>query len=273
MESNIELEISQLNAELLRLKSEIVSFENTRKSEVQMLKERVTDAGSLLGSKNFISQIEGRRYPKWYSVEIPFSYGDSDPRTSSAEITTRPFVCTQMSSLYFITDEDPSHFAKVNNPPVVSTVSCEGRSLPTTAYFATTTSMLYDWNVRKMSEPQVNNGRFSSFVIGEVFSNYTNLSGDDIRNVGWNYPDFDFEIKNSNSGRRWTDDKVPAAAFYGSNGNPLFLSHNGFIDAYDRIEVTAHPTIETINTQGIVKFVFFGYEIETTQNLSDIFGY
>ena len=41
MESNIELEISQLNAELLRLKSEIVSFENTRKSEVQMLKERV----------------------------------------------------------------------------------------------------------------------------------------------------------------------------------------------------------------------------------------
>jgi len=53
----------------------------------------------------------------------------------------------------------------------------------------------------------------------------------------------------------------------------LFLGHNGFIDAYDRIEVTAHPTIETINTQGIVKFVFFGYEIETTQNLSDVFGY
>ena len=121
-------------------------------------------------------------------------------------------------------------------------------------------------------EPQINNGRFSSFVIGEVFSNYYD-GVDDIRNVGWNYPDFDFEIKNSNSGRRWTDDKIPAAAFYGANGNPLFLGHNGFIDAYDRIEVTAHPTIETINTQGIVKFVFFGYEIETTQNLSDIFGY
>ena len=113
MESNIELEISQLNAELLRLKNEFVSFENTRKAEVQMLKERVLDAGSSLGSKNFISQIEGRRYPKWYSVEIPFNYGDSEPRTSSAEITTRPFVCTQMSSLYFITDEDPSHFGRI----------------------------------------------------------------------------------------------------------------------------------------------------------------
>ena len=275
MESNIELEISQLNAELLRLKSEIVSFENTRKSEVQMLKDRVLDAGSLLGSKNFISQIEGRRYPKWYSVEIPFSYGGSTPKSSSVEITTRPFVCTQMSSLYYITDEDPSHFAGVGSffqPYSTSEITCDGRSLPTTAYFATITSMLYDWNVRKMSKPSVNIIEYSSFVIGEVFSNYFD-GANDIRNVGWNYPDFDFEIRIANSGRRWTDDKIPAAAFYSANGNPLFLGHNGFIDAYDRIEVTAHPTIETINTQGIVKFVFFGYEIETTQNLSDVFGY
>lgn len=272
MESNIELEISQLNAELLRLKSEFVNFENTRKAEVQMLKDRVLDAGSMLGSKNFISQIEGRRYPKWYSVEIPFEYGDSNPRTSSAEITTRPFICTQMASLYYITDEDPSHFPKVGIPLAVSPVSCDGRSLPTTAYFATITSMLYDWNVRKMQDPTINIFEYSSFVIGEVFSSYFNGVAD-IRNVGWNYPDFDFEIKNANSGRRWTDDKIPAAAFYGANGNPLFLGHSGFIDAYDRIEVTAHPTIPTINTQGIVKFVFFGYEIETTQNLSDVFGY
>jgi len=170
MESNIELEISQLNAELLRLKSEIVSFENTRKSEVQMLKERVTDAGSVLGSKNSISQIEGRRYPKWYSVEIPFSYGGSTPKSSSVEITTRPFVCTQMSSLYYITDEDPSHFAGVGSfsPPYsTSEITCDGRSLPTTAYFATITSMLYDWNVRKMSKPSVNIIEYSSFVIGK----------------------------------------------------------------------------------------------------------
>ena len=88
---------------------------------------------------------------------------------------------------------------------MVSTVSCDGRSLPTTAYFATITSMLYDWNekdVRTLNKYHV----FSSFVIGEVFSNY-NDGVDDIRNVGWNYPDFDFEIKNSNS-RRWTKDKI-----------------------------------------------------------------
>lgn len=274
MESNIELEISQLNAELLRLKSEFVSFENTRKSEIQTLRDRLLDAKSLLGSKNFINEIEGRRYPKWYSVEIPFEYGDSTPRTSSAEITTRPFICTQMASLYYITDEDPSHFAGVGGfvpPYTTSEITCDGRSLPTTAYFSTITSLLYDANVRKMTQPSVNILEYSSFVLGEVFSSYNN--GNAIRNVGWNYPDFDFEIKNANSGRRWTDDKIPAAAFYGANGNPLFLGHSGFIDAYDRIEVTAHPTIPTINTQGIVKFVFFGYEIETTQNLSDVFGY
>lgn len=277
--SELEVKVSQLTTELLRLKSEYTSFDNGRRSELEALGSRVEELVSLanLNSKKTISDIEGRRFPRWYSVDIPFLSGDTAPRTSTVEVTGRPFICTQMQSLYLLTDGDPANYASVDAAGTDTEITAEGRSYPTTAYFATIANLLYNWNVKLGHEPPTPSGNTDYFkdVIGYLFSEDTAIPA---KYVGWGYPDFDFEIRNANSGRRWTDAKVPSASFYGATGNPLFLSHSAFVDQYDRIEVTAHPTprptdVSSINTGGLVRFVLFGYEIETPEYLSDIFGY
>jgi hypothetical protein len=284
MESkDLEQEISSLTAELLELKNEYATLDSSRFVELESLQARFDEfrKHSLLDSKKRLRDITGRRTPKWYVVDIPFEYGATTPQTSSAEISVRPFVCTQMQSIYLITDEDPTHFPQVGDPLADSAVNSAGRYYPTTAYFATESTLKHSWNAITAMQPPVlgtsPNPAWHSNVIGELFSNYSS-GGTDYRFVGWNYPDFDFEIKIANSGRRWTDDKIPAAAFYGASNNPLFLGHSGFVDANDRLEVTAHPTARpssepSINAQGICKFVFFGYEIDTPLILSDVFGY
>jgi hypothetical protein len=277
MEFNINDKISFLNSEILKLKTEIARFDTRQVSdlaEVQSRSESLVQYAKKT-SKKSIDDILGRRYPRWYVVDIPFSNGDIAPKTSSVEISARPFVCTQMQSLYFITDTDVSHYPSRTVRSVASDIDlpADGRNYPTTAYFATLATMLYQWNVQLEQDPT-----FTLDFLAYYFSEDPSALAVPIRYVGWSYPDFDFEIRNSNSGRRWTDDKVPSAAFHGASGNPLFLAHSGFVDAFDRIEVTAHPTprptdVSSINLDGIVKFVFFGYEIDTVENLSDIFGY
>lgn len=283
MESNLEKRVAELTTELLRLKTEFSDFESRRLSDLSNLSSRSSEIADSLRNKvkKSIDDIEGRRYPKWYVVDIPFSaedptfrFGQTLPKTSSVEIGGRPFVCTQMQSLYLITDQDVTHYPSRSYLGTVDDVEvvADGRSYPTTAYFSTITTLLYNFNVALQQNPATED------FLAYFFSEDPSAIPDATRYVGWSYPDFDFEIKNANSGRRWTDAKVPAAAFYSASGNPLFLAHSGIVDAYDRIEVTAHPTprpngVKSVNLAGIVKFVFFGYEIETTEVLSDTFGY
>jgi hypothetical protein len=290
MDSNIEKHISDLTANLVKLKAEYVAFNDRKISDLSDLEDKSNQLLAMSGKPLLkdLQQVKGRRYPKWYVVEIPFSNGDTKPKSGSVEVAGRPFICTQMQALYLITDTDvthyPSYFDTGIHPMSVYNdvdLPANGRSYPTTAYFATLSTIQYAYTLLA-SNPEVatispDTPPYLKYLFSEL-NNLIDPFGNNRRFVGWSYPDFDFEIRNANSGRRWTDSKVPAAAFYSATGNPLFLSHSGFFDGYDRIEVTAHPTdrpsgVSSINLDGIVKFVFFGYEIDTDVILSDVFGY
>lgn len=285
MDSNIETHISNLTSQLVKLKAEYAAFNDRKIADLTELEERSNQLLEISGKPlvRELQQIEGRRYPRWYVVDIPFSNGDTEAKSGSVEVSGRPFICTQMQSLYLITDTDVTHYpSQERNAPLLPfpdvDLPSNGRSYPTTAYFATLSTMQYAYTLqpnRATIEPTT--PPFLKYLFSEKNVNPDPLN-ENRRYVGWSYPDFDFEIRNANSGRRWTDSKVPAAAFYSATGNPLFLSHSGFFDGYDRIEVTAHPTdrpsgVSSINLDGIVKFVFFGYEIDTNVILSDVFGY
>ena len=82
MESkDLEQEISSLTAELLELKNEYATLDSSRFVELESLQARFDEfrKHSLLDSKKRIRDIEGRRTPKWYVVDIPFEYGATTP--------------------------------------------------------------------------------------------------------------------------------------------------------------------------------------------------
>jgi len=286
MESKESLlqEVNDLTSELLRLKSDLSQLQTSMGNSANDLGSRVSDVKSLLGSIKDVDSIIGRRYPRWYMVEIPFEYGDTEPKTSTIEIGASPFLCTQIQANYLITDTDSSHFpyVTVDTAPspsegVFSETSSAGRSLPCSAYVPTMATLKFGWTqiINDMGT-QVPPTNFSNFNLGKnglanLFCSYgTNPYL--VRFAGWNYPEFDFEISVLGSGRHWTNSKIPAAALFGGS-SPLYLAQEGIVEGSDRLRVTAHPVTDTINTKGIARVVFFGYEIDTDLKLSDILGY
>lgn len=258
-------EAQELSAELISLNSKFQELENKNSNQLASLAEDFKNLNSQINAINSIHDLRGRRSPKWYVVEIPFEFGETKAQSRTVEVEMNPFICTQLQCSYLITDEDPEHFPYILGTSFATT-NPAGRSIPCSSYKPLCTLMQAQWSVDIAPL-----GIYTT--LGEVFSSdgpppTTSIS----RGFGWNYPEFDFEISIVGSGRHWSHGKVPAPAFFGGS-TPLYLGHQGFIDGTDRIEVVAHPTIPTINTQGIVKLVFFGYEIETTENLSDILGY
>ena len=271
MESKEDLrkEALALTAELLKIKSDLSAYASGTRAAVSDAEGTLSEIKTLLGSVKTLDDVIGRRLPKWYTVEIPFSFGDSAPKRGTVEISASPFLCTQIQTLYLITDTDSEHFSPVDEAlgvPVFGDVNASGRPLPTTAYYATISTLLHNWTSITYMPPWPFAG---VACLGELFSSY----GSPVtRFPAWNYPEFDFEISVVGSGRHWTNGKVPAAAFFGGT-DPAYLAEDGIVDASDRLEVIAHPVTDTINTAGIVKMVFFGYEIDTEMKLSDIFGY
>ena len=219
-----------------------------------------------------LEDVIGRRIPKWYEADIPFTFGDSVANTTSVEISDGPFVCTQIQPLYFITDTDPSHFPLVSDTAgdypngSFATVNAAGRMYPCSAFLPTWAQMSFK-NLLASTNPAAADFDY----IADIFSSYEDLAGDLQRGKGWNYPEFDFSVQIQGSGRYWARN-VPACAFYGSN-SPLYLGTGGVVDANDRVVITAKPTIPEITTTGIVRFVLSGYEIDTDLTLSDVLGY
>lgn len=287
MESKESLlqEVNDLTSELLRLKSDLSQLQTSMGNSATDLGSRVSDVKSLLGSIKDVDSIIGRRYPRWYMVEIPFEYGDTEPKTSTIEIGACPFLCTQIQSNYLITDTDSSHFPYVNydtlpspNEGIFSETSSAGRSFPCSAYVPTITTLKFGWThpINDMGTQLPNVPVYSNYLLyynglANLFCSYgTNPYL--VRFAGWNYPEFDFEISVLGSGRHWTNGKIPSAALFGGS-SPLYLAQEGIVEGSDRLRVTAHPVTDTINTKGIVRVVFFGYEIDTDLKLSDILGY
>lgn len=275
MESKTLLEeVQVLTSELLELQAQFQELEQRNGEALSSLSNQCEGINSQLNSVHSIDEIEGRRSPKWYVVEIPFEYGESKSQSNTIEIETEPFICTQVQCSYLITDTNPEHFPYSQpSKKIYSNANPAGRSLPCTSYFTTCATMRYQYStLLDIGYYAFSPTSTDFFTLGEVFSSFTDVSGAVARGFGWNYPEFDFEISIVGSGRHWTSGKLPAPALFGGS-NPLYLGTHGFIDGADRLQVIAHPTIPTINTKGIVRVTFFGYEIETTSIISDILGY
>lgn len=268
----LSMEVEHLRKELSTLQSLQRSHKDLVDSKKQDLRDRVEALAAKVGDVHTLDDVMGRRIPKWYEVDIPFEFGDSVEKSASVEISDGPFICNQIQPLYFITDTDASHFPLVNGTPgdfpngSFGITNAAGRMYPCSAFYPTWVQMSYYPRLGPVF-PTVNDFEF----IADIFSSYTRL-GNLERGRGWNYPEFDFSIQIQGSGRYWTDTHVPACAFYGAN-NPLYLGFEGIVDRNDRIVIGAKPTIPTINTTGIVRFVLSGYEIDTDLTLSDILGY
>jgi hypothetical protein len=275
--AQLQSELSSLSKEMYSLQSQLQDMKSSITSNIADMRSTLEDSSLKINTYKGMSDIKGRRIPKWYELNIPFEYGETQPKKASVEISNAPFVCTQIQPYYLISDTDPTHFPLVSSNEGVEYANGEfgftnavGRMYPCTAFFANIYRQIFNTLDGSPFGPAAQNE-----YIADIFSSYE-VAGVPkpslFRGYGWNYPEFDFEIQIQGSGRYWTSDKTPAPAFYGGF-NPLYLGYEGFVDTSDRLIVTAHPTTETINTTGIVRFVFFGYEISTDLTLSDIFGY
>lgn len=273
-------DLQALKREIDLLRAEIKSLQDQRQASVALEKSKTVDIQERVRSlamdfehAQSLDDVVGRRIPKWYEVDIPFTYGDSAERTASVEISDGPFVCTQIQPLYFITDTDPSHFPFVSNAPSTDypngsfgTTNAAGRTYPCSAFLPTWMQMSFA-DLLGLTDPSANDFDF----LADIFSSYEDADGFLQRGRGWNYPEFDFSIQIQGSGRYWAR-RVPACAFYGAN-SPLYLGTGGLVDRNDRVLVSALPTVPEIVTTGIVRFVLSGYEIDTDLTLSDILGY
>lgn len=264
-------EITKMSAEAMSLQSQLSKGSDATRSKLTQMREQLSEITTFGNTNIGIPEIIGRRMPKWYELNIPFAYGETKPQTASVEVSNNPFICTQIQTYYLITDEDPTHFPLANSGPgdypngSFATTNAAGRMLPCSAFSPLIQTESVGGVLNTLSPASVYT------YISDIFSSYED-GGSLFRGLGWNYPEFDFEIQIQGSGRYWTGGKIPAPAFYGVV-NPLYLGYEGFVDTSDRFIVTAHPTIQQINTQGIVRFIFFGYEISTNLTLSDVFGY
>jgi len=273
----LKAEVLELSDECVSLKAQVQDAKTNAFSKLSALRESLSQSSTPIQTYKGLAEIKGRRMPKWYELNIPFDYGETQAKKASIEISNNPFICTQIQPYYLISDTDPTHFAFTTSFAVGSpylngnfgTTNAVGRMYPCTAFFA----LMYRQMYNTLDVPSGDASQYE--YIADIFSSYEVATLPDpslYRGIGWNYPEFDFEIQVQGSGRYWTSGKTPAPAFYGGF-NPLYLGYEGFVDTSDRLIVTAHPTTETINTSGIVRFVFFGYEIVTDLTLSDVFGY
>lgn len=251
---NLKKDIASLQVELLSLKQRTKVVQDSSKERINSISnslKQAEDKASLLKS---IRDVSGKKSPSWYEVDIFFEAGDSEPNSGSTGISSGPFVCTQMQSLYMNTDQNAAHFPDSGSLPT----NAVGRPYPCSAFF----NIITEYSGATVPFPG------TPSYLGPLFS-YSGVATN--AGIGQNYPEFDFTIQIQGSGRYWTSSKIPAAAFYGTD-NPLYVGYEGLVDAFDRIIVTAYPTIP-IRNSGFVRFVFFGYEISTKKTISDLLGY
>jgi hypothetical protein len=234
LKESAALQTSRSQSHLSELQSKVESFEaNARKV------------------KN-ISDIPGRKTPKWYIVDVDFTYGDTAPQFNSTQITAEgPFVCTQMIPYYLVLDDDYTHYqgpVGSANPDANATPLAKGRYFPCTAEAVVGKNLLNLGQFAATGAPAAGKGP--------------------LRDI----PEFSFRIEVGGSGVFWTQDKtVPAAAFYGAR-EPLYLGIQGYAERTDRLIVHAHPEAD-IPLTGRVRMVFHGFQIAGDINISRLLGY
>jgi hypothetical protein len=254
-------DVSYIQAEISDAKSKTQADGDVSEATLNKLQSLVKKLPKWASTIKALDTIPGLRTPKWYTVDIPFEYGDTLDKSNEIIISAEgPFVCTQVQTYFLVTDTDTAHYPLVPRPllnGVPPASGTTGRILPCSTYDALLQNLMFTHFLNMFS----------------TYSSYNETVGGLLRRgYGWNYPEFDFKINIEGSGRFWAGSRVPAPAFYGFS-NPLYLGFPGVVENTDRIVVTAYPTTGTVNLQGVVRMVFHGYQIRGNFNIARELGY
>lgn len=247
-QTQIQTLVASLQQQLLNTKTENDLTERKLKGEIESLSGQITAiAQSASPVVKDLDDIAGVRTPKWYDVNVDFTKGDTANKFSSIEIAPDgPFIITQVTPLWEITDTDAGNFQGSG------TVAPTGRVLPPTAF-----PFLVNELGRSVTAP----------YLKDLFDPTLGVDGalSDI-------PEFSIQIEVAGSGRYWTNQPVSTAAMYGYFGQPLFLGVQGWVERTDRIVIHATPNVE-VPHNGRLKLSFHGYQILGHVNISEALGY
>ncbi len=257
--------VSSLQQQVTNYKSQADADSKQLDSEVRRIAVELKSlADSLTPRYKSIEDIPGIRIPKWYEVDIDFAYGANAIQTKSIEINPEgPFVITQITPVWEILDDDVDHFANIYNGAAGTVFPPKNRIVPCTAFpmitknLGITNATGNGYNTPSLSQLCNNNDVVSPYSQNGPLSDI---------------PEFSFQIEIAGSGRYWTNQYLPAAAFFGYSGQPLYLATQGWVERTDRVIIHAKPTVNVPNT-GRVRFSMHGYQILGHISISEALGY
>lgn len=256
--------LTQLQKLIIDLQKDIVECrENSIKNidnQKQKLSMLSTDlkqiADHLVLNTKDIEGIPGVRTPKWYDVYIEFDYLDASLKFNSVQINPEgPFVITQITPIWEYGND--SRTADVQPGSVVV-----GRTVPCSAF----PMMVNNFGITNTTDTGYNTPSYA-----QIFNTFRSASGG-VDGVLAAIPEFDFQIEVAGSGRFFTNQPIPAPAFYGYFETPNFLGTQGWAERGDKIVIHATPTVPVPN-KGRVHFVLHGYQILGNVNISESLGY
>lgn len=242
--------ITTLQQQLTSVRSEADLSNRSMRTEVERIEGKIRDlASQAVPVVKDLDDIAGVRTPKWYDVNIDFTKGDSALKFNSIEIAPDgPFVITQVTPVWEVTDTNPEHFAG----GLVTDSAPTGRVIPPTAF------------------PFVVNSLGATNTAPSLIGLF-NTTAPTVGALS-DIPEFSLQIEIAGSGRYWTNQPVSASAFYGYFGQPLFLGVQGWVERTDRIVVHVNPQV-SIPHNGRLRVSFHGYQILGHVNISQALGY
>lgn len=246
--------ITQLQSTINSLQSELINLKGSASKDVEMarmryqeLNKRISEMDRWNEAVRTLNEIPGVRTPRWYEVDVFFDRNDSNLRFNSTEISPDgPFIITQMQVYY--TYSDTTEDANVTGGAPVT-----GRTVPCTAY---------PFLLGSFGQEAGN----ANFMLGNLTNSATGAPAPLAA-----IPEFSFQIEIAGSGRFWTNQSIPAAAFYGLNA-PLYSGIAGWVERTDRIVVHCTPDIP-VPLEGRVRMVFHGYQILGHIKIGEALGY
>ncbi len=272
--------------ELLNLqKMQVDASSNSLKKEMNDVFNNLENTRKQFKSKfKRLEDIPCVKEPKWYEIQIPYEPIYSELLAASEKVELQdlsgyvninpegPFVITQITPLWEITDtavltEIPGgggfsryeRFANPNNPSGAAGLgnlsAPTGRILPCTSF---------DFLVNSLGK--ANNGYIEP-SLDNLFDRFAASNG-----VLLDVPEWQFQIEIGGSGRFWTNSYVPAHAFYGVKGSPLYLGTAGWVKGGDRVVLHA-KTASPIFYKGRIRFIMHGYQMLGKIDISKALGY
>jgi hypothetical protein len=195
-----------------------------------------------------------------------------------------PFVITQVMPLFEVgkgqgylgaPDETINGFANPWTaapttllPPYTTTTSPIGRILPCTAFsnivntLGITNNNSLGWNFPSLTQLCNQDSAIAALVFP------TTHSWGPLADI----PELEFQIEIGGSGRFWTNEYIPAAAFYGTCGQPYYMGAYGWVDRADRLIVHV-KNLKEINYSGTIKMIFHGYQMLGHVDIAKALGY